>query len=127
MRGIAGGFIQVCHGKEGPLKRMKKGDMVIVYSSKESMHSDSPLQSFTAIGAVVDDSVYTSPMTPQFVPYRRRVHYLQCKETPIHPLINALNFIPDKKRWGYPFRYGLLETDEHDYLLISKLMIDEEP
>ena len=34
LRGVAGGFMQVCHGKQAPLKRMKKGDYLIVYSSK---------------------------------------------------------------------------------------------
>lgn len=25
MKGVAGGFCQVCHGKQAPLNRMKKG------------------------------------------------------------------------------------------------------
>lgn len=53
MRGVADSFMQVCHGKEGPLKRMLPGDMVIVYSSKVSMQGDDKLQAFTAIGRAV--------------------------------------------------------------------------
>ena len=36
-RGVAENFIQVCHGKQAPLKRMKKDDYIIVYSSKISI------------------------------------------------------------------------------------------
>ena len=30
-RGVKGGFCQVCHGKKGPLNRMKKGDYLLYY------------------------------------------------------------------------------------------------
>ena len=39
LRGINGGFIQACHGKEAPLKRMKRGDYVIFYCPKLAMES----------------------------------------------------------------------------------------
>ncbi|MFJ7939210.1 hypothetical protein ACIQYG_11945 [Peribacillus sp. NPDC096622] len=29
MKGIDGGFAQLCHGKEAPLKKMKNGDWII--------------------------------------------------------------------------------------------------
>jgi hypothetical protein len=32
MRGVQGGFAQVCHGKEGPLKQMTPQDWIIYYS-----------------------------------------------------------------------------------------------
>ncbi len=122
MRGVADSFMQVCHGKEGPLKRMQPEDMVIVYSSKVSMQGDDKLQAFTAIGEIADDHVYQHAMTEQFIPFRRRVNFMPCKEVSILPLINALNFIPDKRHWGYPFRFGLLQIGEEDYKLIAGAM-----
>ena len=34
LRGVAGGFCQVCHGKAAPLNRMKRGDWLLYYSPK---------------------------------------------------------------------------------------------
>ena len=39
-RGVSGSFIQVCHGKQTPLKRIKKGDYLLVYSSKITMEGN---------------------------------------------------------------------------------------
>lgn len=35
--GVSGGFIQINHGNQAPLKRKKKDDYLIGYSSKISM------------------------------------------------------------------------------------------
>jgi len=123
MRGTAGGFIQVCHGKEGPLKRMYSGDGIIIYSPKQTMEGDEKCQSFTAIGTVGDDTVYPLKMSETFVPFRRNINFTACDEIRILPLIPALEFIPDKKRWGYPFRFGFFEIGEHDFRIISNEML----
>ncbi|MHB1687147.1 MAG: EVE domain-containing protein [Ignavibacteriaceae bacterium] len=34
IRGVSGGFMQVCHGKQAPLKRMKQNDWIIFIISK---------------------------------------------------------------------------------------------
>ncbi len=31
MRAVAGGFIQISHGKEAPLKRLHAGDWLLIY------------------------------------------------------------------------------------------------
>ncbi len=41
--GEKGGFCQLCHGKSAPLKRMKKGDFIIYYSSKKQMQDKLPV------------------------------------------------------------------------------------
>ena len=124
--GVAGSYMQACHGKEAPLKRMKQGDGVVFYSSKERMGDESKLQAFTAIGEVADDVVYQFAMSEQFVPYRRNINFLRCKAVSILPLINRLTFIPDKRSWGYPFRFGFLEIGEEDFKLISAQMLVKE-
>ena len=126
LRGVAGGFMQVCHGKQAPLKRMKKGDYLIIYSSKITIKKKKKCQAFTAIGQVIDDNVYEYEMTENFKPYRRNINFLQCEESSIIPLINDLEFIPNKKSWGYPFRFGFFEIKENDFNRITSKMIQDE-
>lgn len=121
-RGVEGQFIQVCHGKKAPLQKMKKGDYIIVYSSKTTMNSSEKLQAFTAIGKVMDDDVYSFQMTETFIPFRRNIEFYDCKECSIIPLIDQLDFIENKKFWGYPFRYGHFEISEKDFKLIASKM-----
>ena len=126
LRGVAGGFIQVCHGKQAPLKRISVDDWVIYYSPKQSMQGDEKCQSFTAIGQATSDSVYQFEMSPDFIPFRRDVAFKDCQEISILPLIDQLGFIVDKKHWGYPFRYGILEINESDFQLIASKMLGNE-
>lgn len=126
LRGVAGGFIQVCHGKPAPLKRMNKGDYLIVYSSKIAMEGNEKCQAFTAIGQVIDDNIYEFKMTEKFKPYRRNINFLPCVESSIIPLITYLEFIPNKKAWGYPFRYGFFEINENDFTIITSKMLQNE-
>ena len=122
LRGVAGGFAQVGHGKAAPLRRMSKGDWLVYYSPKTDMENGEPLQQFTAIGQVVGESVYEHRMGPDFVPSRLDVKYLKSKQAPIAPLIPELSFIKDPKRWGFPFRRGHIEMTEADFRLIASAM-----
>jgi predicted RNA-binding protein len=126
MRGVADSFIQVCHGKEVPLKRMKKGDYLLIYSSKITMEGNEKCQAFTAVGHVKDDEIYQYQMTENFKPFRRNIEFLNCTESSIIPLINDLEFISDKKFWGYPFRFGFFEIKEQDFNFITSKMLQNE-
>ena len=121
--GVGQGIAQACHGKVTPLKRMKKGDLVIYYSSKQTFGKPEKCQEFTALGKVSDDEIYQQQVSEDFCPSRRNIEFLQCKDTSILPLIDDLQFIQNKKRWGYPFRFGILEINEHDFDLISSQML----
>ncbi|TGD57950.1 EVE domain-containing protein [Flavobacterium humi] len=125
-RGVEGGFIQVCHGKPGPLKRMKKGDFLLVYSSKITMEGSEKCQAFTAVGKIKDDEIYPFQMTEGFRPFRRNVTFLDSTETSILPLIENLEFITDKKSWGYPFRFGFFEISQNDFIFIASKMSKDE-
>ena len=48
--GVAGGFAQLCHGKERPLRRMRSRDWLISYSPRTEPEGGAPIHSFTAIG-----------------------------------------------------------------------------
>ncbi len=123
-RGVAGGFMQANHGKQGPLKRMSVNDWVICYSPKQSYAGNEPCQAFTAIGQVADDMVYQHKMNDDFTPYRRNINYYACTEAPIIPMIENLDFIKNKKQWGYQFRFGFFEIPEADLKLIKSKMVD---
>ena len=116
-------ILQVCHGKKAPLKRIKKNDYIIIYSSKIKINDKKPYQKFTAVAKALDENVYQIKMFDNFEPFRRKVKFLECSETPIRPLIYELDFIINKKKWGYPFRFGLLEITKKDFDLITTKML----
>lgn len=119
-------ILQVCHGKKAPLKRIQSGDYIVFYSSKENLKDKKPLQKFTAIAKAMDNHIYQIEQFKGFMPFRRKVAFLSCNEIEIRPLINDLDFIRNKKSWGFPFRYGLLEISKKDFDLISTKMQLEE-
>jgi hypothetical protein len=126
IRAVKGGFIQICHGKESPLKRMKAGDCLLIYSSKITMEGNEKCQAFTAVGNVIDDVVYQFQMTETFKPFRRNIEFLNSEPISIIPIIECLEFIADKKYWGYPFRFGFFEINENDFNFITSKMISNE-
>ena len=121
--GVAGGFAQANHGKSSPLKRMRPGDWIIYYSSKEHFGQDEKCQRFTAIGQVKEGDVYTGTMSDGRTPSRHDIDYKPCVEVAIAPLIDSLGFINDKKRWGAPFRFGMLEIGQADFERIAQPML----
>jgi predicted RNA-binding protein len=124
--GVKGGFMQVCHGKQTPLKHMQTNDWLIIYSSKQTLNRAEKCQAFTAIGQVEDEHIYQFEMTETFKPFRRNVTFQPCLEVPILPLISQLEFIPNKSKWGFPFRFGFFEINENDFnLILSNMLVNE--
>ncbi len=121
-RAVEGGFTQADHGKPDRLRRLGSGDRIAFYSPKTDYPDGDPLQAFTAIGRLIGDELYQVEISPDFRPYRRKVEFLDCVETPIRPLIDGLDFIEDKKRWGFRFRFGLFQVSDHDFELIAAAM-----
>lgn len=121
-RGVAGGFVQLNHGKKRPLQRMSAGDWLVIYSPRVEFDDKKPLQAFTAVGRIRSGEIYQYDMGDGFVPYRLGVDFVKCAEAEIRPLIDQLSFIPDKQHWGYPFRFGHLEIPMDDFILIAQAM-----
>lgn len=115
------GFMQVCHGKLAPLKRVLPGDLVTYYAPTVTMGGQAKSQSFVSFGIVEPGDPYAFDMGG-FVPYRRNVRYLEAVEAPIGPLLDAFEFVEDRSRWGYKFRFGLFSISNHDMPLIAKAM-----
>lgn len=121
-RGLAGGFMQVCHGKAAPLRRMHAGDTVVYYSPTEVLGDHRPLQTFTALGVLCANEPYQVEMAPDFHPWRRDVQWHQAREAPIAPLLQVLDFSRGKRNWGYALRFGCLEITAHDMRVIADAM-----
>jgi hypothetical protein len=115
------GFMQVCNGKLAPIKRVLPGDLVAYYAPTMTMGGKEKCQSFVSFGIVEPSEPYAFDMGG-FVPFRRNVHYLETIETPIAPLLDAFEFVEDRSRWGYKFRFGLFSISDHDMMLIAKAM-----
>ena len=120
--GVAGGFIQLGHGKKAPLQRLHGGDQIVVYAPREAYPDGAVLQHFVALGRIVSGEIYQAEMAPEFKPYRLDIFYSKCRTTPIRPLIARLSFIKDKIRWGGAFRYGQLKIPAEDFNIIAEAM-----
>jgi hypothetical protein len=120
--GVKGAFIQLNHGKQAPLRRLKAGDRVIMYSPRTAYPDGQPLQAFTAVGTVVTGDVYQVEVTPDFKPHRVNVQFVPSREAHIKPLVEHLSFITSKSRWGAAFRFGLVQVPARDFALIAERM-----
>jgi EVE domain len=116
------GFMQVCHGKRAPIARVKPGDRVAYYAPTITMGGKDKLQSFVSIGIVQSAEPYAFDMGGGFVPFRKDVLYVKAQEAPIAPMLNEFEFIENRQRWGYKFRFGLFSISDHDMLLIARAM-----
>lgn len=121
-RGREAGFMQVCHGKAAPLRRVRPGDRVAYYSPTVEFRGKDKLQAFTAIGIVRGGEPYQFDMGDGFCPFRRDVAWLQAHETPILPLLDVLEFSAGVRNWGYPLRFGLFSISGHDVQIIAAAM-----
>jgi len=121
--GRAGGFMQVCHGKAAPLRRLRPGDRVAYYSPWEVYRSKEKLQIFSAIGLVREGEPYQFDMGGDFVPFRRDVSWLKAQEAPIKPLLDVLDFTGGLRNWGYQLRFGLFEVSDHDMRCVAEAMM----
>jgi hypothetical protein len=120
--GKAQGFMQVCHGKPAPLKRIQAGDRVVYYSPTQKMGSGPSLRAFTAFGIVQAGEVYQVEMYPNFHPFRRNVMWLETQLCSIYSLLEELEFSKNKSNWAYPLRFGLVEISAHDMEKIAAAM-----
>ena len=57
-----------------------------------------------------------------FAPFRRDVIYVPAREAAIAPLLDHFEFVEDRARWGYKFRFGLFRISDADMRLIPNAM-----
>jgi hypothetical protein len=116
------GYMQVCHGKAAPLRRIRGGDRMAYYSPTVTMGGKDKLQRFVSVGIVLPGEPYVFDMGGGFVPFRKDVHYVDSIEASILPLIPRFEFVDSPARWGYKFRFGLFEISDNDMRLIAQAM-----
>ncbi|MFI0844781.1 EVE domain-containing protein [Mesorhizobium sp. IMUNJ 23232] len=121
-RGRREGFMQVSHGKAGPLRRIRPGDGVVYYSPSSVYGEKGGLRHFTAIGVVREGEPYQGDMGGGFTPFRRDIDWADASEAPIAPLLDRLELTAGKANWGYQLRFGLLKIGEGDFRLIAETM-----
>jgi hypothetical protein len=56
--GVRDGICQLGHGKEAPVRCLKRDDVIIYYSPRERPGNGEPIQAFTAAGQILDDAPY---------------------------------------------------------------------
>ncbi|MBB2750335.1 UNVERIFIED_ORG: hypothetical protein GGI57_001008 [Rhizobium aethiopicum] len=120
--GRQAGFMQVCHGKASPLRRITPGDRVIYYSPTVVFGGKDRLQAFTAIGQARNGVPYQLEMESGFRPWRRDVDWRPAEETPIRPLLGRLAFTRVGPNWGYQLRFGLFGISNEDADMIAEAM-----
>ena len=119
---VRGGFCQLNHGKEAPMKRLAPGDRILYYSPRTRMEAGEPLQAFTAIGEVLAGAPYQVEQSERFRPFRRDVRYFDACDAPIRPLLPQLSFTTGKASWGQVMRRGTFRIEADDYQVIAEAM-----
>jgi hypothetical protein len=119
---VAGGYLEVNHGKAGPLERMSEGDGIACYSPRHDAPDGAPLQAFTALGRV--DGAPITQSLDAHQPFRRRIAWVPVPCAPIRPLLPALDFIRNKSHWGAAFRFGYVRVPPEDFARIAAALTD---
>jgi hypothetical protein len=120
---VKGGFCQLGHGPEVPVRCLVPGDRILYYSPRERMREGAVLQAFTAAGEVLEGEAYRVESETGFRPYRRNVSYLNLGNASIRLLLPNLSFTRDHSSWGQVFRRASIEITSVDYDLIIQAMV----
>ena len=118
----AGGFCQLGHGKEAPVRRLSPGDGLVYYAPREGMCDGPKIQAFVAIGRILPGEVYRAQQSECFCPYRRDVSYFPAKHAEIALLKADLSFSAHGARWSMMMRQGLFEFPAEDFSAIARAM-----
>jgi len=119
---VRGGFCQLNHGRESPVRRLQMGDCIIFYSPTEHIERGEALGAFTAVGRIVDEAAYQVEQSHDFRPFRRKTRYFKCRDAPIHPILEELSFTKGLNNWGITFRRGVFQINREDYMKITTAM-----
>lgn len=114
--------MQVCHGKAGPLRRVRPGDGIACYSPSVAFGGKTAYRAFTAIGIIAEGEPYAFDMGGGFHPWRRDVRWTASMDAPVTPLLQRLGFSAGVRNWGQQLRSGLLAISSEDFRLIAAAM-----
>ncbi|GAA3633999.1 EVE domain-containing protein [Kineosporia mesophila] len=123
--GAEKGWIQLNHGKRNNLRRLRRGDGFVFYSSKQRMSDTKPLRAVTQLGVVADDEPYQADEMMSmgahgtFRPWRRDVAFEPVTPVAIADVVLELTSAPN---WGYALRYGLVPLSLADFETLRGVM-----
>jgi hypothetical protein len=124
LRGKAEGIVQANHGKDAPLRRMRPGDGVVIYSPRATFPDGPTLQAFTLIGRIAEGEPWQHDAGGSLM-WRRRVHWQESRIALIRPLLEDLQITRGLTSWGMAFRYGLTKLARSDFARIARAMVGE--
>jgi hypothetical protein len=121
-RGVERGFVQIAHGKRGPLARLHAGDTFVYYSPVERMGDTVPLRAFTALATIPDEEIWQEEEVG-FRPFRRRADYAQVRPVTLEEVRTDLR-LTTAPNWGYQLRRGLVPLEPDDVATLRELMTE---
>lgn len=116
------GVVAFSHGRESAVRNLTPGDRVIYYAPKSDFEGD-PVQAFVAHATVTGDTPYQKTWRPDFTAWVRDASFDAVTETPVRPLLDSLNFVPDPSNWGLRFRSGKFSIGAEDYQRIAGALL----
>jgi EVE domain len=119
---VQGGFCQINHGREAPLRRLQPGDHIVYYAPRERMRGGDVVQAFVALGKILPGEPYRADASKGFRPFRRDVEYHAGTDAPIRPLLKKLSFTRDRVSWGQALRRGTFRIEPDDLEVIANAM-----
>ncbi|MEE4484880.1 EVE domain-containing protein [Serratia ficaria] len=111
------GFLQVCHGKAGPLRKTRAGDEVFIYCPRSEMGGGEVLKTIEYHCIFENDDVYQVEQFPGFTPYRKDVTFNRDFLPTALKAVVGLEFTADS-HWGMLARRGFFEIGSHDASLL---------
>ncbi|BEM34568.1 EVE domain-containing protein [Serratia sp. Lou2A] len=115
------GFLQVCHGKAGPLRKTRSGDEVFIYCPRSEMGGGDVLKTVEFHCVFQNDDVYQVEQFPGFTPHRKDVVFNRHFQPVVLKEVAGLEFTADS-HWGMLARRGFFEIGPHDAALLRKAM-----
>lgn len=129
VQGATSGMFGIGHGKRQPLEQMAAGDKIVFYAPKidhTKTGKANVFQKFKGFGTVLDEPIFTIDIAGTCA-FRRKIQFEGIEqEAPIQPMIEQLDFIPNKAKWGFPFLRGYVAISKKDWELIMHHLAAEQ-
>ncbi|CAK3621007.1 EVE domain-containing protein [Vibrio crassostreae] len=106
-------FLQVCHGKKGPLQRTRAGDEVFIYCPRTGMRSGQSLKLVAFRCIFKDNNIYQVEQAPGFQPFRKDVIFDKSFQAIGIKEIDGLS-LTSNPNWGMLARRGFFEISADD-------------
>jgi hypothetical protein len=119
------GIVQACHGRSGPVQRMKPGDGIVFYSARHQIKGKDLCQRFTGIATIQDGGAYQEIASESFRPWRRHAKFEEpAKEVDLRTVLPKLACLHNGAvGWGQALRRGVIKIGESDWQILREAMV----